>query len=126
MSEKVDIARLRELYEHRDNPQARHDLATRLIDVVELIEQHKLKGGGMIGPKLTKEMGLRLRDLRKYYGLSQQQVEKDTGIAQSTIAQIESGKKTPRLITLLLVLRHYRTPPSDFFAHDEWVELGEG
>jgi transcriptional regulator with XRE-family HTH domain len=44
--------------------------------------------------------GLRLRQLRRERALSQQALERITGITQSTISNLEQGNRPARLVTV--------------------------
>jgi repressor LexA len=53
--------------------------------------------------KLLEVAGARLRELRRERALSQQDLERMTGIAQSTLSALESGKRDaqPRTVRKL-------------------------
>jgi transcriptional regulator with XRE-family HTH domain len=53
--------------------------------------------------KLLEVDGMRLRELRREHALSQQDLERMTGVAQSTLSALESGKRDaqPRTVRKL-------------------------
>lgn len=51
-----------------------------------------------------KQLAILVRDHRKYSGLSQQGLAKYAGVGKTVIYDIEHGKETIQLITLLKVL----------------------
>jgi repressor LexA len=53
--------------------------------------------------KLLEVDGMRLRELRRERALSQQDIERMTGVAQSTLSALESGKRDaqPRTVRKL-------------------------
>jgi transcriptional regulator with XRE-family HTH domain len=50
--------------------------------------------------KFTEVDGMRLRKLRKELALSQQDLERTSGVAQHTISALESGKRGARPSTI--------------------------
>ncbi|MCS7309083.1 MAG: XRE family transcriptional regulator [Armatimonadetes bacterium] len=50
---------------------------------------------------LAEQIGQRIRDLRARLGLSQQQLAQQTGIAASTLSEIENGRYAPNLKTVV-------------------------
>ena len=52
----------------------------------------------------TKELVSKIIELRKAQGLTQKQLGELSGVNQSIIAKIESGKKAPQISTMLKLL----------------------
>jgi transcriptional regulator with XRE-family HTH domain len=48
-----------------------------------------------------KVFGLRLRELRQQYGVTQQQLSVATGLTEGYISNMERGQKVPSLTTIL-------------------------
>ena len=57
------------------------------------------------------------------YGLSAYKLSKESGLSESTIANILSGKNIPSINTLEAICAAFDITLSQFFAHDEPVEL---
>jgi transcriptional regulator with XRE-family HTH domain len=84
------------------------------------------------------ELGQRLRFIREQAGLSQRALATKTGVPNSTISLIESGKMNPSVGALRRVLDGIPISLSDFFAfepepekasfyaQDELTEIGKG
>ena len=84
------------------------------------------------------ELGQRLRFIRERTGLSQRALATKTGVPNSTISLIESGKMNPSVGALRRVLDGIPISLSDFFAfepepektsfyaQDELTEIGKG
>ncbi|WP_299668434.1 cupin domain-containing protein [uncultured Ruegeria sp.] len=84
------------------------------------------------------ELGMRLRYVRERAGLSQRALAKKTGVPNSTISLIESGKTNPSVGALRRVLDGVPISLSEFFAFepeqektsfyaaDELTEIGKG
>lgn len=83
-------------------------------------------------------LGLRLRTLRERAGLSQRSLAKKTGVPNSTISLIESGKMNPSVGALRRILQGIPIGLSDFFsfelrpeqtvfyAAEDLTEIGKG
>lgn len=63
-----------------------------------------------------KALADRLREIREYLGLSQQQVTAVTGIPRSAISEIERGNRKVDSLELRKLSRLYRYPPSYFLG----------
>jgi transcriptional regulator with XRE-family HTH domain len=84
------------------------------------------------------ELGQRLRFIRERAGLSQRSLATKTGVPNSTISLIESGKMNPSVGALRRVLDGIPISLSEFFSfepepektsfygHDELTEIGKG
>lgn len=89
-------------------------------------------------PEDEIELGMRLRYVRERAGLSQRALAKKTGVPNSTISLIESGKTNPSVGALRRVLDGVPISLSEFFAFepeqertsfytaDELTEIGKG
>jgi len=65
---------------------------------------------------LDQSFGDRLRDLRVQRGMSQRELAKSSGIANTTISLIEKGKISPSLSSIKKVLDGLSVTLSDFFS----------
>lgn len=64
-------------------------------------------------------LGKRLKYFRDQRGLSQLQLAKDSKLSQSTIAQIESGRKDPSVQTLRKIAKVLDTELATLFAEND-------
>ena len=64
-------------------------------------------------------VGLRIRQVRKAYGLTQQAFADQLGLKQNTIATYEIEKTTPSERTLLDICRV-------FHVNEDWLRAGQG
>tara|TARA_R110002020_G_scaffold83619_4_gene207812 strand:+ start:295 stop:546 length:252 start_codon:yes stop_codon:yes gene_type:complete len=69
-----------------------------------------------------QELGRRLRTVRERAGLSQRALAKTTGVPNSTISLIESGKMNPSVGALRRILDGIPIGMSEFFAFEPEVE----
>ena len=65
---------------------------------------------------MSNDVGERLRRLREQSGLSQRALARESGVANATISQIESGKLNPTVSMLKKVLDGVPIKLSEFFA----------
>ena len=75
---------------------------TRLVNVAE--------------NKLLADAGRRIREVRTGQGLSLEQLALLTGISAPALSLIETGKRDPRLTTLMRIAGALRVPLADFVA----------
>lgn len=75
----------------------------------------------------------RLKRARESLGLTQEAVERATGIGTSSLSEFECGKREPRLAQLRLLADCYRRPLSYFLREDEpkpqpimWCKFPDG
>jgi transcriptional regulator with XRE-family HTH domain len=68
---------------------------------------------------MGNEVGQRLRRLRERSGLSQRALARQSGVANATISQIESGKLNPTVSMLKKVLDGVPVKLSEFFADSD-------
>ncbi len=64
---------------------------------------------------INREIGKRIRDLRKQKGLTQQELADRTELTKGYISQLENGLVAPSVLTLLDLIECLGTNPSDFF-----------
>lgn len=74
------------------------------------------------GMEEDKQLGLRLKLLRERSGLSQRGLAKATGVPNSTISLIESGKMNPSVGALRRILDGLAISLSEFFAFQPEAE----
>lgn len=87
--------------------------------------------------KLLTDAGRRIREVRTGQGLSLEQLALLTGISAPALPLIETGKRDPRLTTLMRIAGALRVPLADFVAgrvdvaergaplHSEGYDLGD-
>lgn len=87
---------------------------------------------------MDQEIGARLRRIREQLALSQRQLARQSGVANATISQVESGKINPTVSMLKKILDgipmglgEFFSPdrqPQErkFFRADELIEIAEG
>lgn len=87
---------------------------------------------------MDQEIGARLRTIRELLALSQRQLARQSGVANATISQVESGKINPTVSMLKKILDGIpmglgeffsddRQPQErKFFRADELIEIAEG
>ena len=64
-------------------------------------------------------MGERIKELRKFLGLTQQEFATRLGSVQNTITGYETGRRTPSNQVIALICR-------EFGVSEEWLRTGEG
>lgn len=64
-------------------------------------------------------LGLRLKEIREYLGLSQQYVSEKTSISRVAISQIERGKRKVDSIELEKLSKLYNYPVSYFLGQED-------
>lgn len=64
-------------------------------------------------------MGERIKELRKFLGLTQQEFAKKIGVKRNTIATYEIGRNDPIDAVVILICR-------EFGVSEEWLRTGEG
>jgi len=65
-----------------------------------------------------KKLGIRIKELRKQRGLTQEQVAEKIQLEQNTISVIESGRNFPTLVTLEKIANVLQVDLSDFFNYE--------
>ncbi len=63
--------------------------------------------------------GRRLRRLRRQKALSQQDVERMTGVAQATLSDLEQGKRGARASTLRKLAEALKVEPRELMREEE-------
>ena len=63
--------------------------------------------------------GAKLRKLRREWALSQQDVERITGIAQATLSDLEQGKRGARASTLRRLAEVLEIAPKELMKEEE-------
>lgn len=64
-------------------------------------------------------MNNRIKELRKYYGLTQDEFGSRIGIKKAAISMIESGKSNPSAQTITIICEK-------FGVNETWLRTGEG
>ena len=62
--------------------------------------------------------GKRLRRLRREKALSQQDVERMTGVAQATLSDLEGGKRGARASTLRKLAEAFKVEPTELMKEE--------
>ena len=87
---------------------------------------------------MDQEIGRRLREVRDRLGMSQRQLARQSGVANATISQIESGKLNPTVSMLKRILDgvpislgvffgdEYEVRDKVFFRADDLTEIADG
>jgi transcriptional regulator with XRE-family HTH domain len=70
-------------------------------------------------PALDHTIGERIKYFRTQRGFSQTQLAQEAKLSQSTIAQIESGRKDPSVITLRKIAKVVDTELASLFAAND-------
>lgn len=65
------------------------------------------------------EVGKRIRSLRRFQGLTSDELAKKTNVSQSMISQIERGQVSPSLETLWKLSHSLKVPVFSFFETEE-------
>lgn len=68
---------------------------------------------------LKEDVGEMLRTARLSFGLSQRKLAKQSGVANATISQIESGSFNPTIGMLKKILSGFPMSLSEFFSEDD-------
>lgn len=70
----------------------------------------------------TKELlGMRIREVRKLRGLSQERLAEKVGVDPKQISRIEGGKSAPSLDTLEAIAKHLQVEMKDVFDFQNLV-----
>lgn len=64
------------------------------------------------------DFGTRIKQLREFVGLSQNELARRAGIAQSSLSYLESGSKSPSVETLLRICNALGITLADFFGQE--------
>lgn len=64
---------------------------------------------------IRKQVGLRIKELRKLYGLSQEKFALEVSLDRTYIASVESGKRNISIVNLEKIWRFFGLLPSEFF-----------
>jgi transcriptional regulator with XRE-family HTH domain len=87
---------------------------------------------------MDQEIGRRLREVRERLAMSQRQLARQSGVANATISQIESGKLNPTVSMLKRILDgvpislgvffgdEYEVRDKVFFRADDLTEIADG
>ena len=67
---------------------------------------------------MDRDIGIRLREIRSGFNLSQRQLARQSGVANATISQIEAGKLNPTVSMLKKVLDGFPISLASFFGDD--------
>jgi transcriptional regulator with XRE-family HTH domain len=73
--------------------------------------------------KANQEVGVKLKALRKRYGLSQRQLAEKAGLTHGTVSFIERNKISPSIGTLRQILDSISMTLSDFFSDPHEGEI---
>lgn len=73
-------------------------------------------------PADFEDLGLRLRALRRVYGVSQRELARRSGVANGTISLIEQGQVSPSVASLKKLLQGFPLSLAEFFTFDPRAE----
>ena len=62
------------------------------------------------------DIGKRMKELRVFYGLTQQELADRAELTKGFISQLERNQNTPSVSTLLDIIQCLGTTPAEFFA----------
>lgn len=65
------------------------------------------------------DIGKRMKELRVFYGLTQQELADRAELTKGFISQLERNQNTPSVSTLLDIIQCLGTTPAEFFAESE-------
>ena len=65
------------------------------------------------------DIGKRMKELRVFYGLTQQELADRAELTKGFISQLERNQNTPSISTLLDIIQCLGTTPAEFFAEPE-------
>lgn len=65
------------------------------------------------------DIGKRMKELRVFYGLTQQELADRAELTKGFISQLERNQNTPSVSTLLDIIQCLGTTPAEFFAEQE-------
>ena len=68
---------------------------------------------------LNKRLGLKISFLRKQYNMTQEQLSEQTSLSQNFLSQLETGRKTPSILTLSKISGAINVPLSSLFDGQE-------
>ncbi len=68
---------------------------------------------------MKKDIGIKIRSMRRSKNMSQSELACRAGIAQSTLSYIENGKKTPHFQTLSAICRGLETTVLKLLSYEE-------
>ena len=62
------------------------------------------------------DIGKRMKELRVFYGLTQQELADRAELTKGFISQLERNQNTPSISTLLDIIQCLGTTPAEFFT----------
>ncbi|MGI5848845.1 MAG: helix-turn-helix domain-containing protein [Christensenellales bacterium] len=68
---------------------------------------------------MKNDIGLKIKKMRQIKNISQSQLAKKAGIAQSTLSFIENGKKNPQFDTLSAICKGLETSILEILIYEE-------
>jgi len=71
-------------------------------------------------------IGQRLKDIREYLKISQEDAAKAAGVSRSAISLIESGARSLKSVELSALAKLYQHPVTYFLGEEEGVQQDEG
>lgn len=81
---------------------------------------------GLTSASLVRALGQTIRAERKKLGLSQEALAERAGLNRSYVTDLECGRRTPNLDTLLRVATAFRMKPSRLLSVSETRVIGDG
>ena len=64
---------------------------------------------------LNRKLGLKISFLRKQHNMTQEQLSEQTSLSQNFLSQLETGRKTPSILTLSKISGAINVPMSSLF-----------
>lgn len=78
-----------------------------------------------INEKNLKEIGSRIRLIRKTYGLNQAEFSESIGISSNYLSNLETGKFKPSMPILLAIKNRYSIIPKAILTGQEFTDIGK-
>lgn len=72
------------------------------------------------------DIGLKIKELRKLRGFSQETLAKKSNISQQAISKIESGKSSPTEVVISMLAEALRVPVSELFGENGKAAASDG
>lgn len=72
--------------------------------------------------ELRNILSIKIKNIRKEHKLTQEAFSEKIGIEIPTLSNIETGKNTPSLQTIIKIMELFKIAPSDFFSFVQWQE----
>lgn len=72
---------------------------------------------------IKNQIGLRIKQLRKSKGLSQEKLALEIGLDRTYVTSIENGKRNISILNLQRIWTYFELTPSQFFDSEEFDDV---